>query len=99
MVNIEKITVEREKRKPMVERAKDLLNKFFDNVYITNTSVFISVSKNEQSDPFLFVNFSYTELHKMRLFVPEYYKKTLAFAKEYEKKFNVSVTLQTDYSK
>ena len=32
-------------------------------------------------------------------FIPKYTKKTIAFAKAYEKRFNVNVVLQTDYSK
>jgi len=94
MVKIENITRREEDRKLKIKRTKDLLNKFFDDVYITETSS-IFVKKDIKSDPFL----SISNLDKMILSAQEHYEKTLTFATEYEKRFNVDVTLQTDYSK
>jgi len=99
MVKIENITRIEEERKSKIKRTKDLLNKFFDNMCITNTSAVISVSENMQSNPFLFVYF-YSKPEKVGLSAPKYYEKALAFAREYEEKFNLKdVVLQTDYSK
>jgi len=101
MVNIENITEREEKRKLHIKRTKDLLNKFFNNISILDTSTSISVTENGQSFSFLYFDPS---SNKMTLSIPEsdipqYTDKTLAFIKEYEKKFNVEVTLRTDYSK
>jgi len=100
MVELENITKREEDRKLKIKRTKDLLNRFFDNIYIIDTCVSVSACENELSNPFLSVNLG---LNKMRLSIPEsdipkYTEKAIAFAKEYEKKFNVDAILQTDYS-
>ena len=104
MVNIENITRREEERKLKIKRTKELLNKFFDDICISNKNLFVTVTKNKQSNPFLFIEPSTPELDKMILtipdsLIPKYTEKTIAFAKEYEKRFNMDVTLQTDYSK
>jgi len=101
MVNIENVTEKEEKRKLHIKQTKDLLNKFFNNTFIMDTSTAISVRENPDSSPFLFIQYI---LNNMILQIPEsdipkYTKKVIAFAEEYEKKFNVGITLQTDYSK
>lgn len=100
MVNIENITRKEEETKLKVKRTNDLLNKFFGDVCISNTPISISVSENEKSLSFLSINYL---SDKMILsipdsLIPKYTEKTIAFAEEYEKKFNVKVILQTDYS-
>ncbi len=99
MVNIENITRKEEEKKLKLKRTKDLLNKFFNDVHITGLdSDLISVRENKQSNTFLQI-FPYSESTIIKLFSLEYYKQSLAFAREYEEKFKVNVTLQTDYSK
>ena len=102
MVEIENITKREEDRKLKIKRTKDLLNKFFDDPYTIGVSnISISVSENQNSFSFLSIDLL---SDKMRLSIPDsdipkYMDKTRAFAEEYEKKFDVEVTLQTDYSK
>ena len=101
MVNIENITRKEEEKKLKVKRTNDLLNKFFGNVCISNTPFSISVSENEKSSSFLSINYL-SDMIVLRIpdsLILKYTEKTIAFAKEYEKKFNVKVTLETDYSK
>lgn len=104
MVKIENITRREEKSLLKIIRTNDMLKEFFGNIFVTNTSTVISVREKEQINPFLYIDYFNSKSNKITLsipeeFIPKYYKKTLAFAKEYEKKFNVDVTLQTDYSK
>lgn len=104
MVTIENIIRREENRLLKIIRVNDLLKELFDNISITSTSALISVREKEQINPFLYIDYFNSKSNKIVLSIPEelipkYYEKTLAFAKEYEKKFKVSVTLQTDYSK
>jgi len=101
MVRIENITQREEETKLKVKRTNDLLNKFFGYVCILNTSLSISVSENKKHSPFLSINYLSDEmiLRIPNSLIPKYTEKTIAFAEEYEKKFNVEVTLETDYSK
>jgi len=101
MVKIEDITRRGEENKLKVKRTSDLLKKFFGDVDISNTSLSISVSENKKSNPFLSINYLSDEmiLRIPNSLILEYTKKTIAFAEEYEKKFNVKVVLETDYSK
>jgi len=101
MVNIENITRKEEETKLKVKRTNNLLKKFFGGVCISNTPFSISVSENKKSSPFLSINYLSDEmiLRIPNSLIPKYTKKTIAFAEEYEKKFNVEVTLETDYSK
>ncbi|MEK6833752.1 MAG: hypothetical protein AABY32_06945 [Nanoarchaeota archaeon] len=104
MVTIENITRKEEERLNKIVRTQTLLKEFFDNISITNTSTLIAVREKEKINPFLYIAYFGSKHDKMELCIPEelipkYYEKTLAFAKEYEKKFKTEVTLQTDYSK
>jgi len=104
MVKIENITRREEERLNKVVRTETLLSEFFDNISIIYTSTLISVREKEKINPFLYIDYFDSKPNKMTLSIPEslipkYTEKTIAFAKEYEKKFNVKVTLQTDYFK
>ncbi len=101
MVSIENITRKQEERKLKVKKASDLLNKFFDDVCISNTACSIFVRENKKSSPFLSIDYLSDEMELCipDSLIPKYTKKTIAFAEAYEKKFNVEVTLETDYSK
>ena len=101
MVKIEDITRREEERKLKIKRTKELVNKFFGKVHVIDTSFSISIGENQQSPPFLRINYI---SDKMFLQIPDsliskYAEKTIAFAEEYEKQLKVDVTLQTDYSK
>ena len=101
MVNIENITKQEEDKKLHIKRTRDLLNKFFDNIFIFDTSTTISISENESSRAFLYIHYPQNDmlLEISELEIPKYTDKVIAFAREYEKKFNVEVTLKTDYSR
>ncbi|GAI69700.1 unnamed protein product [marine sediment metagenome] len=101
MVNIENITRKEEEKKLKVKRTNDLLKKFFGDVCISNTPFLISVSEKKKPSPFLSINYLSDEmiLRIPNFLILKYTEKTIAFAEEYEKKFNVEVTLETDYSK
>jgi hypothetical protein len=100
MVKIEDITEREEERKLHFKKTRELLDKFFDNISISSTPPVITAYDRNESRNFLFIH----PPDEITLSIPKsaiskYTDKTLAFAKEYEKKFNVKVTLQTDYSK
>ena len=62
MVHIENITRREEDRKLKIKRTRELIDKFFGEVYIIDTPVSVSVCENELSDHFLSVNFALNKI-------------------------------------
>ncbi len=102
MINIENITKREEEKKLHFKRTKKLLDEFFDNIFVLRGPNSISVTEEGKFSSLLYIDVPSSKIIlsvSEEKNIPKYTDKTLAFAKEYEKKFNVKVTLQTDYSK